>query len=574
MKQTGFLWVLAMVLTMLTTAVAGCGGGDEQPPADGDTDSIDLPDGDVEPDTDDDVSPDGDDDIIDSDELEATEEQETGDPCQSTAECDAGFYCDLAQSLCVSGECYDRRDCPALNDCDILNHTCFFVGCSRDDECEGRCMRATGQCVECLRDSDCPGGICSSDDHTCSSDGCEDDPLEPNDEAREASPVEGGVYDKLRLCSGDEDWYTLFMSVGSALTVHIDTDGSASLQVLLFDADEMGEPLASVNVSGQGDLVLQRANISGDYMLVISSDTAAGTEYSLSVVIQPPTTSCSDDAFEENDTIGTAGTIGDGSFTGLTACPGDPDLFALELNRGDGVDATITGQGVSLVLWNEDRAQIEAASGAPLQLSATVPASGRYFLKIDATSAAADYALSWSRTPAVNTCSDDGLEDNDTAATAARVAGGTLEDMISCGADADWYSIAETGASISITLFAGRYHPFEVYAANSPGVPLDQSWADTGDPSMARLELDQMPPEGLLVKVAPPVDDVAVTYDLLWDVTTAGCADDRLEENDTPEDAVLTDSAVYDDLYSCAGDEDWYVVLLNAGDTLDVTGVL
>ena len=562
MKQVALYLSILAVMPIIGAFAAGC-DGDGQPAADGDTDAdtIDVSDGD-------DVIADGDVDIADGDADEGFDDTEEPHPCVNSAECPSGYYCDSAAGRCVSGECYDRRDCDALEDCDVLNHTCFFVGCSRDDECEGRCYRAVGQCVQCLRDGDCPGGICLRESHTCTDDGCEDDPLEPNDDARGASPVQGGVYDKLRLCSGDEDWYTLFMSVGSGLTVHVEVARGESLDLALFDAEETAVPLSSVTITRSGDLVLQRANISGDYLLAASGGN--GVEYAMTVAVQHPTDVCGDDAFEDNDTMTTATAIGEGSFTGLMACPGDPDMFALILNRGDMVNATLTGQGTQMVLWDDDRGVVATATGSPVSLQATAPASGRYFLRITADDAAASYALSWGRTPAAITCNDDGIEDNDTAQTAARIAGGALENLVSCGGDADWYHIAESGASASITLFADRYHPFAVYAAGAPGVPLDQSWPDTADASVARMELDYMPPEGLLIQVPPAADDAAVSYDLLWEIAAAGCSDDRLEDNDTPENATLTDSAVYDGLRACAGDDDWYAVMLNAGDILDI----
>ena len=561
MKQAVLYLSILVVMLIIGALAAGC-GGDGQPAADGDADSIDVSDGDA-------ILPDGDVDMVDEgDAADDTDDTEGPQSCASTAECLPGFYCDPGAMRCVAGECYDRRDCPELHDCDVLNHTCFFVGCSRDDECEGRCLRAVGQCVQCLRDGDCPGGICQSKTHTCTEDGCVDDPLEPNDDAPGASPIEAGVYDKLRLCSGDEDWYTLFMSVGSALTVHVEVARGESLDLALYDAEDTSAPLSSATITRSGDLVLQRANISGDYLLAAGGGN--GLEYAMTLVVQPPANVCSDDAFEENDTMATATVIGEGNFTGLVACPGDPDMFALTLNRGDVVNATLTGQGAHMVLWDSDRGEVAVATGSPPVVRATAPASGRYFLRITADNGPAGYALSWSRSPAPVTCDDDGLEDNDTAHSAASIAGGALENLVSCGGDADWYRIAESGASASITLFADRYHSFAVYAAGAPNTPLDQSWPDAADAATARMELEYVPPEGLLVQVPSAADGSAVAYDLLWEVTAAGCDDDRLEDNDTPENAVLTDSAVYEGLRICASDEDWFAVMLNARDVLDI----
>ena len=107
-------------------------------------------------------------------------------------ECNHDDDCPAAAARCLQGTCVGCR--PALDggtsDCPTAASTCW----STDDECHAPCSdaspcptgslcdKASGACVGCTRDSDCPSGVCSQTRRTCVE--CTDDTTCPASKPR------------------------------------------------------------------------------------------------------------------------------------------------------------------------------------------------------------------------------------------------------------------------------------------------------------------------------------------------------------------------------------------------------
>ncbi|MEE2828415.1 MAG: hypothetical protein VX498_04435, partial [Myxococcota bacterium] len=97
-----------------------------------------------------------------------------------------------------------------------------------------------------------------------------------------------------------------------------------------------------------------------------------------------PPNNCTDDSFEENDTVGAAVTVSDGFSAALNSCPGDEDWFAVDIppgyelscellfsNAEGDIDAFLYDSSGTLV-WNnnttnsDESLQFEPAAGGGL----------------------------------------------------------------------------------------------------------------------------------------------------------------------------------------------------------------
>jgi len=174
-------------------------------------------------------------------------------------------------------------------------------------------------------------------------------------------------------------------------------------------------------------------------------------------------------------------------------------------------------------------------------------------------------------------CEDDELEENDSRAQAAAsppLADGTIEGLVSCAEDEDWYEVVLT-------------------ADNTLG-----ALVDGGDAS--NLNLGLYDDDGNAIVVAEGASSLEVieeclnagtyylrvyafgamdnTYELLVE-TTAGscggaCEDDSFEPDDSFGDATYAE--VYPDSYTtmnrmiCSGDDDWYEIALYTNETVEI----
>jgi len=158
---------------------------------------------------------------------------------------------------------------------------------------------------------------------------------------------------------------------------------------------------------------------------------------------------------------------------------------------------------------------------------------------------------------------DDEYEDNDDFYSAVEISAGSYENLVLL--DEDWFKIyLEVGEVITVELFfshsmgdidLGLYSASYVILAGS---------ASTNDNEYLTYEATET--EFHYIRV----DDYQTnpSYNLSVQITPVEYPDDIYEENDVFTDATWVSDGFYSDL--CAYDDDWYIIHLEAGDTISI----
>lgn len=169
---------------------------------------------------------------------------------------------------------------------------------------------------------------------------CPVDAFEPNDSTGAAAELPLGETPGLGLCTGDEDWYAIDLTAGQELVVDVLFDhGDGDLDIrLLRNGQEV-----DVGESGNDDeRVTVLAPSDGTYVLQVYGWRGATAPYALDVEVHDPPGPCTDDGFEDNDDAASATRATPGIASGLQVCVDDDDWFAIDLQAGEALTATLT----------------------------------------------------------------------------------------------------------------------------------------------------------------------------------------------------------------------------------------
>lgn len=559
--------VYFLSLLFMLSLLAGCAGDAEQRDRDENPDGDDpLSDGDL----DGLLDGDGSDGQVDGDrELPSDGDSEQSGSCDETG-CEAGHWCNPTSGDCLPG-CDEKEDCSQLYLCDLLRHECYFAGCVNDFDCpqQQHCLRHTGTCVDCSEDIHCEGGICDRSEHECVLSDCRDDSYEPNDDAFESAPIAPGRLGKLVICPPDEDWYSFFATAGDDLNLKVNSARELSVEIIHSDA---GEAIFSDSGSGSPWTITEALAWGGEYRIRISTSGALSLDYSLELEVGGGIVSCSDDGMEENDSRSSAALIGFSNLEGLKLCPGDIDWYRFTLDTGDDLLVRLASESLSKIsgaLFDPNQILLaETGDGGRLEVN-QAHVSGSYYLRIkaDEVDTGANYSLRFEHTAGASTCTDDGLEDNDTAQEAVAISEDGETGLLLCEGDEDWFYLDLSGGdTLWVTFFA-----------DSPDAEL-AIMADNGSTTLAVGEvigeyidaLLEIPVSGrYYIRISPAAQADQLEYDLYVLVESAPpCDDDIMEENDFYDEASSISPGDYEDLFICPGDDDWFVLQAWEGDRL------
>lgn len=400
---------------------------------------------------------------------------------------------------------------------------------------------------------------------------CQDDGFEDNDTQASAVDLQPGQY-TAAICPGDEDWYHLALNAGDQLVVDLTYSfAQGDINAALINA--AGQTVvAGVSADDDEHLVATIA-AAGDFFLVISGAADVANGYDLDIVATPAQT-CRDDSFENNDTAATAVSLVAGDYD-ATICSGDDDFFAVDLNAGDTVDATIdfavaTGDLDLSLLSPTGSVAISSttASSGTESVHYVVPTAGRYALRVYGfMGAAADYSLTLDIIPVVPVCRDDAFEDNDAQASAALVEAGTLDGQI-CASDDDWFAIALNAHDVLDInlLFTHADGDLDLALFEPDGTIAQGAYSVNDNESITDYEA---PAAGLYAVRVRGFSGATNAYQLVLGLTpyVAPCPEDNLEENDTVGTATPYAGAPVS-AQICADDSDFFSLALNAGDSL------
>ncbi len=303
--------------------------------------------------------------------------QPCGDPpvCTSDGDCpSAGEHCN-GSCLCV--QCISNDDCgPGLH-CDTRSGDCHSDNeCFSDSDCEPPLVcGASAQCEvappPCFSDFDCNfGQTCDVGTNQCQFIGggaCADDCFDPAFGAGNNTPAtakaltvnfgENPVVDDLVLCLNNDDVYSVALTAGDLLIAHVDgTDPLAGATMTLLDATgENTLDFAETPPRGDGTIAFVAQSDETVYLrlsaLQSTRQDGGGTPYTLQLTRENGAV-CQPDAFESppNDTLVSATPpeqVPDGVVLLGTVCPGDVDLYRVDVASGEGLSANLAFDGAA-----------------------------------------------------------------------------------------------------------------------------------------------------------------------------------------------------------------------------------
>lgn len=354
--------------------------------------------------------------------------------------------------------------------------------------------------------------------------------------------------------------------------------------------DPNGDPVTFQMVSGApAGAILQGAHftwtpssddIGRTYQVGFSaSDGALTTLATLPLnVTSGQTATCSDDAYEPNETLGAAKPLAAGSHTaGLcdSAAKIDVDYYALTVPAGQGVTATLnfTDDEADLDLYlfanGVEVASSEGWTGTEEISFATGNTPGPYVLEVVGYGfeyLALEYTLAVDY-GTIAVCEDDQFEQNDTPATAKPLSavGDTTVQM--CANDTDFWSLeVACGQHVEVLLESTQDIDLYLYDnANADGAPVASAATEE---LFEDLDLLKAPRAGtyILEITGFPPASVEASYDMIVD-QSGGCTDDAFANGSKATAKTLASGTpVTGGVVCCA--EDWYKITASAGDQL------
>ncbi|MCA8979462.1 MAG: hypothetical protein H6831_09625 [Planctomycetes bacterium] len=441
------------------------------------------------------------------------------------------------------------------------------------------------------------------------------DTFEPNDDCLTAVALANGTYNSLTVegTGGvyNDDFYSVNLPAGEQLVVDcLFLNANGDVDVYFYD------PLTSPACGGEaaGDYLVRGFTASDNENVVWNNASAAAmtiivrvelfsavacNDYSLVVTTQPiPPGPCTgpDDSFEENDDCASAAVMPTGLTTGLrvsgAAFAVDDDYYVIqavpngEILTVDCLFVDATGD-IDMTIFSDaacttqvdgsfsttDNEQVTASnlSGAPMDFYVRVYGFGTGF---DCNNY--DMSVTTAPDPCVSAI-DDGLEDNDSCATAVALASGAHAALLTTVGDEDYYVltvpvgeiltvdvtyVSGVSADVDLELFDDLACTNQVDFSFSFGGTGQVTWSNTTGVAAS-----------VVLRVAPDATTGSCNnYDLNIVTIPDPCAgtDDVLEDNDDCASATPVSDGTYSSLFTVDGDEDYYEVTVADLDTLTV----
>lgn len=431
---------------------------------------------------------------------------------------------------------------------------------------------------------DAPGGECA------------DDPLEPNDSARSASPMRARSERGLQLCPGDDDWFVLPLRDGDGARAGVFADG-----VRL----ELRNEAAVILALAAGGEQAEAEAIEGERVYARVSDAQAPTSYDLYFEVVPaagggpglaegegegeggqdPGGACIDDDLEPNPDPGQARALRVGRREGLALCAGDEDWFSVQVGQGQrltvlmelshvvgDLDLEVFGPGGPPDLLGR------SAGGGDFEIVAwDAPAAAQVYLRVFGFAGAGngDYDLSVQLGAAPPPCEADAQEPNDSRHAARALRPGDHDDLTICeDEEEDWFFVdLDEADDVAITLrFRHHEGDLQLDLHNPAGTRIARS-ASFRSEEVVRHRADRDGRHAFRVYAARVRGAEGAPYELEVVVTTPDerCGrDGGFEPNDSRNQAEGIRPGTHRDLQLCFEEEDWYALTLNGGDEIEV----
>lgn len=224
---------------------------------------------------------------------------------------------------------------------------------------------------------------------------CSDDAFEDNDTRQTATPVTLPYNQPtLSSCPNDDDWYSFTLAQGAqvqidALFFHsIGPTYLGNINIALFDPS--GGFLAQSDSQTDNEKITYTATTTGTHFVSVhlfAATPAAGNGYTLQISQTGGT--CTDDTWENNDTLQTAPYVGlPFTFANLRICPSDDDYFSFPLNAGDQVQLNALFDhsfgDVDIQLYNQSGTMVDGSHSQTdnENIKYLAPTTGPYAVRV------------------------------------------------------------------------------------------------------------------------------------------------------------------------------------------------
>ena len=504
--------------------------------------------------------------------------------CTNSTECGPGTFCNVSLGRCESNvQCVDdQSQCP-----DTPEVTC--VTCTEPEVCDPRTKRCQAPPMICSDDTECDENtVCdkSVDPPVCVPriPVCINDLLdEPrNDVIATAVTLEPGdtLFDELKVCPGDVDWYRLDATAGSYLTVDArfeHDDGDIELQLFLPDGRTVLDQSRSVTDNERVELEVG-TDLTLFVKVFLATPTSRPVDYRL-IVARDPGDLCMDDDNEPDDGQGQAKQLIDNVPFEGRLCPADPDWFVIR----NVPEATRITARLSFVdnLGDLDLEFYRAGESAPQLVadslddneSLTYDASygGDFFVRV--LGKAADTNVYTLRVELeegqADACLDDPLEPNNTLGTptSSSAVVNAISDLTICAGDEDWFAIhLAPGEALTAEIGFDPEDDLELRLYDADTTDPDTQPEELSNGTQPREFVARRDPAGgdYLLRVHGHNDAAVTPYQLDLQVFGAFvCSDDIYDQQsrgDTQADAVRLPfpPTRQSEVSICSGDDDWY----------------
>jgi hypothetical protein len=296
-----------------------------------------------------------------------------------------------------------------------------------------------------------------------------DDSYEQNDAFANAATLSTGTYSN--LCCFDDDWYRVYVSAATLLTITMDSITVSDPDLELYNS---GQSLLaySTNVGTTTETITYLTTSSGYYY--IRAHPYSGLPHYRLII-----STVADDGYEENDIFANAAYIStDYTYNNMRAF--DNDWYQVYVSAGTILNVSITisnSQYLSAYLYNSAQSTLasDGSSSSALFLSYLISTTGYYYIQ---TVPSSGYRPYYSLT--TTTASDDSYEENDVLSSAASLSTGTTYYNLKAFDD-DWYYFyvnAGNQLNVSLTKYGSGYAYLYLY---NPSESLLASWTGSSD---------------------------------------------------------------------------------------------
>jgi hypothetical protein len=288
--------------------------------------------------------------------------------------------------------------------------------------------------------------------------------------------------------------------------------------------------------------------------------------------------SCRQDAGEPNDALGQATPLSSGSQAGRSLCPGDKDLYFVDLEQGEALAVTMrhTAANGALGLRLLDDQGEELLAEVPAQEEARlvlldVQAPGVRFIEVSGAPNSYDLDVEITSPQGEGEC-EDRFEPNDSLEAAAAVTAPVSERGLRLCADRDHYRLT-LGQGDRVSISATFLHvqgDVDLVLREATGARR-QIGSSTSVTDNEAITIPAIAAAGDYVLEVALFGPGSTRYDLEITVESfdpGACEDDLWEPNNAPGEATAVEGDQYSALRLCAEDRDLFAVPVERGEQL------